>query len=730
MNVSHLSRMAFALALTGRLSAAEPTVLRIEQFIGEGPSYSFRNGVGLEARFRWPTGIAVDSTGRVYVTDQSAIIRRIDLDGTVSTYAGVAGTAGERNGPADQALFSYPRALVMDPQDNLYVADEGTHTIRRISAAGEVTTVAGLANATGSANGNGSDARFNYPKGLALDSTGNLYVADQANRLIRRIDPAGVVSRFAGPFGSNPEGVEFDLAGNLIVADWRNSNLLRISPAGAVSSVVSTPASGFRDATDVARDGEGNFYITETRGECIRIIRTDGTMETFAGESGVPGGEDGPPGVARFRGPRGVAFAPDGTLWVADTENNAVRRVSPAGVTTTVAGLPVGSRDGVGRDARISQVDGLFAGPEGSIWFTDGGNMIIRRAAPDGTVITFAGAAGIAGLADGSDTEVRFRGPKGLVITEDGSLLVTDSYASTIRRRTPEGVWDTLAGDPNRGGAADGKGQAARFSSPHEIVLDQDGNLLVADTFNHAIRKITPDGTVSTWAGGLNQEGTNDGFRTDARFKEPRRLALAPDGTLFVADTGTSTIRRIAPDGSVSTYAGTTGSSGHADGPALQAKFGSPGGMALDKAGNLYVCDANNRCIRRVSAEGMVSTVAGKVGVAGATPGTGGEARLFYPNSIVLDPAGRLFIGDLSANQIWVATPVAVMPPRLTSQWLNGKLQLSWPATQGAQLQQAGRIDGEPAWTVVEATPVTNGTTVSVQLAPGAEDRFYRVVVP
>lgn len=730
MHLTGLSRIVFPVALTGILSAAEPSVLRLEKFVGEGPSYSFRNGVGLEARFRWPTGIAVDSTGRAYVTDQSATIRRIDTDGTVSTYAGVAGTAGERNGPADQALFSSPRALVMDPLDNLYVADEGTHTIRKITAAGDVTTVAGLENSVGSANGIGAAARFNYPKGLALDSVGNLYVADQANRLIRRIDPDGVVSRFVGPFGRTPEGLEFDLAGNLIVADWQNSNLYRVSPAGVVSSVISIPASGFRDATDVACDKGGNFYITETRGACIRVIRTDGTMETFAGEWGVPGSDDGPPGVARFRGPRGVAFAPDGTLWVADTENNAVRRVSPAGVTTTVAGLPVGSRDGVGTDARVSQVDGMWAGPEGSIWFSDGGNMTIRRAAQDGTVITFAGTPGVEGLDGGTDAEVRFRGPKGLAITEDGSLLVADTYASTIRRRTPEGNWETFAGKPNIGGSADGQGEAARFSSPHEIVLDRDGNLLVADTFNHAIRKVTPDGMVSTWAGGRDREGTNDGFRTDARFLEPRRLALASDGTLFVSDTATKTIRRIAPDGFVTTYAGTTGTSGHADGPALQAKFGNLGGMALDSVGNLYVCDPGNRCIRKVSPDGIVTTVAGKPGVAGAQAGTGGEVRLFYPSTLVVNPEGRLFIADTGANMIWTAVAAGTTPPKLTGQWIGEQFQLTWPTAAGAVLQQSDSLGDAQAWTPVGIEPAVLGDLMTVLLPVGSDARYFRLNLP
>lgn len=716
--------------MAGILSAADATVLRIEKFVGEGPSYFFRDGMGPNARFRWPTGIAVDSRGRVYVADQSATIRRIDGDGSVSTYAGVAGTSGERNGPANQALFSSPRALAMDPSDNLFVADEGTHTIRRISVDGNVTTVAGLANQPGLANGTGDAARFNYPRGLTLDSAGNLYVADQANHLIRRIDPEGVVTRHAGPFGGNPEGLEFDLAGNLIVADWQNVNLIRVAPSGTLSSLISTPPSRFRDATDVARDKEGHLYISETRGDCIRVIRTDGTFGTFAGLFGAPGGEDGPPGVARFRGPRGVAFGPDGTLWVADTENNAVRRISPDGLTTTVAGLPIGSRDGVGLDARISGSDGMFVGPDGSLWFSDGGNRIIRRALPNSSVTTIAGAAGIEGLDGGSDTEVRFRRPMGLAMTADGSLFAADNYASTIRRRTPQGIWTTFSGKPNSSGSADGQGEAARFSSPHDVVLDPEGNLLVADTFNSAIRKITPDGTVSTWAGGLSQQGTIDGYRTDARFKEPRRLALAPDGTLFVADTGTSTIRRIGPDGRVTTYAGTTGSAGHADGPALQAKFGSPGGMALDSAGDLYVCDSANRCIRRVSSDGVVSTVAGKPGVAGATAGIGADARLFSPSTLAIDSTGRLFIGDVSANLIWVATAVAVEPPKLSSQWIDGQVHLSWPATQGATLQQADLLSDVPTWVAVEATPTVTGTTADLILSPGTGSRFYRLMTP
>lgn len=726
--------LVFLVGTTRSACSAEPEVLTVEEYLGKGGSYSYRDGPGTEARFRWPTGIAVDSAGRAYVADQSPTIRRIDLDGTVTTIAGVDGRFGLRNGPAAQSLFSSPRALVFDSEGNLFVADESNHTIRKISAGGEVTTLAGFANSAGSVNGMGAGAMFNTPRGIAINRSGNLYVADQGNRQIRRITPAGMVTLFTDNAGQTPEGLEFDLGGALIVADWGGGSgggLNQVSSSGVKSSLPVNAQPRFSDPTDVARDAAGNLFVSDTRNECIRAVLTNRTVTVFAGSIRTPGGEDGPAENARFRGPRGVAVGPDGALWVADTENNAVRKLNPDGSTITVAGLPAGSRDGIGVAARLTQPEGMAFAPDGSLWLTDTGNSTIRRVDSNRQVTTVAGSAGASDITDGPDTDARFRGPMGVAVAQDNTVYVADAYSSCIRRRTPDGMVSTFAGKPLSSGRVDGRGEAARFSSPHGLALDRDGNLLVADAFNAAIRKISPDGEVTTFAGALGQPGTADGTRTNARFREPRNLVVAPDGAVFVSDTGASTIRRIDADGTVTTFAGLRDSSGYSDGIGNKAKFLNPWGLALDSHGYLWVADRGNRCIRRISPNGAVTTVAGKPGPIGSVVGSGADARFFSPSALVIDTEDRVFIADSGDNVVRLGTLAAEapLPPKVTL--LESSVRLSWPSSAtGVVLEQRAALSSDSIWASVQVAPtVENGEAVIV-IPTGTDTQFFRLVLP
>ncbi len=721
-------------AMSQPAAADGPGLLTVTEYVGKGGWYAHRDGPGAEARFRFPTGLAVDAGGRVYVSDSSPTVRRIDLDGTVTTIAGIADSYGLRDGAAVQSLFSSPRALVVDPEGNIFVTDEGNHTIRKISAGGEVTTVAGQANIPGKANGDGASAQFNLPRGLARDAVGNLYVADQGNRQIRRITTDGMVSLFAAGVGSTPEGLEFDSAGNLIVADWgggTGGKLFRITPAGKVSVLAVTPVPGFSDPTDVARDGSGNLFITDTRNECIRAVLSGGQVTVFSGLAKVPGGEDGPPATARFRGPRAVAFAPDGSLWVADTENGAIRRLQPDGTAVTVAGLPRGSRDGVGSDARFSGPGAIAVGPDGSLWVADSDNQTIRRVDSDRRVTTVAGVAGVSGKSDGPDGEARFNRPIGIAVNRDGVVFIVDSSNSCIRRRTPDGTVDTLAGKPGNSGFADGQGDLARFTLPGGIALDPAGNLLVADTYNHCIRGVSPEGMVSTVAGIPNLPGAVDGPSASARFNAPMSLTVAPDGTVFVSDSGNSTIRRISVDGSVSTIAGLAGAAGFADGPGETARFNNPAGLALDSHGDLHVADMENRCIRRVTPAGGVTTVAGQPGPFGSDVGTGSEARFFRPAALAFDSHDRLFIADSSDNVIRLATRAVGTPPAIKVGLQGSSARLSWPGSaSGVVLQQANTLTQVPIWTPVEVAPVVENGEASVTVTVRVDSRFYRLALP
>lgn len=700
----------------------------VAEFVGAGGSYSHRDGPGSEARFRWPTGLAVDGAGRVYVADSSPTVRRMDPDGTVTTIVGTPDQFGDRDGPASQALLNSPRALALDSEGNLFIADEGSHTIRKLSLGGEVTTVAGVSGVPGNDNGPALQSRFYLPRGLAMGSDGFLYIADQGNREIRRLDPTGEVSRFAANVGSAPEGLEFDADGNLIAADWSGGFLRRISPAGVVGVLPGTPNPRYADPTDVARGPDGRLYISDTRNECIRVRGTDGQVATVAGVPRLPGGEDGVSSLARFRGPRGVAFGPDGALWVADTENNSLRKILPDGTTVTVAGLPLGSRDGVGTGARLNSPNGVAMGNAGELWIADTGNSVLRRVLPDGTVITVAGLAGVTGITDGTGSEALFSSPAGVVVTPDQVVYVTDRGAHTLRRCTLDGQVTTIAGTPRRSGTADGLGSEARFDQPDGIVLDRDGTLLVADMGNHCIRRVTPAGEVTTVAGVAGTAGSQDGPRDQALFRQPRRLCLASDGSLYVADFGNATIRRIRSNGDVTTVAGKAGAVGYADGARGDARFSSPIGITLDSKGNLYVADQGNRCVRQIDADGTVTTVAGSPGSWGFALGTAEAARFFWINDVVMDANDRLFISDSGNHVVLQATIADAVTPRLEAANSGSELRLSWRggSTSGA-VEATDALAANPTWKPVAGTSVLEDGIWVLKLPLPASTTFFRL---
>jgi MYXO-CTERM domain-containing protein len=233
-----------------------------------------------------------------------------------------------------------------------------------------------------------------------------------------------------------------------------------------------------------------------------------------------------------------------------------------------------------------------------------------------------------------------------------GTVYVADTRNDTIRRITPAGVVTTFAGAAGNIGPTDGLGDAARFYEPNALATDGAGNVYVADTRNHTIRRITPAGAVTTLAGLAGASGSADGTGSDARFNNPYGLAVDTGGNVYVADTYNCTIRRITPAGAVTTLAGLAGSSGSADGTGSDARFFNPQGVAVDQAGNIYVADGNNHTFRRVTPGGIVTTLAGKGGADGSADGIGNSARFFYPTCVALDSSGIAYVTDSFNNTI------------------------------------------------------------------------------
>ncbi len=284
----------------------------------------------------------------------------------------------------------------------------------------------------------------------------------------------------------------------------------------------------------------------------------------------------------------------------------------------------------------------------GNVYFADTRQDVICRMAQSGTVTILAGQADSFGSADGAGAQARFRYPRGVALDAVGNLYVADCGNDTIRRITPAGVVTTIAGLAGKPGSADGKGHGARFNYPYNIAVDGAGAIYVVDVYNYVIRKMTPDGDVTTFAGLSGVSGSRDGKGDAARFNFPIGIAIDKSGNVYVADLLNNAIRKITPDGMVTTLAGNMShATGDADGTGNAARFYHPSGLAVDSGNNIYVADAGNQTIRYITPAGVVTTLAGLAGQSGSADGAGGAARFWHPTGLALDALGNLYVTDL-----------------------------------------------------------------------------------
>jgi streptogramin lyase len=639
-------------------------------FAGPGGDLTI-DGSGSAARFNKPQGVALDGSGNVYVADtNNHTIRKITPAGVVTTLAGTAGLYGSADGTGSAARFHNPWGVAVDGSGNAYVADTDNNTIRKITPAGVVTTLAGTAGSSGSTDGTGSAARFWGPAGVAVDISGNVYVADYGNYTIRKITPAGVVTTLAGTAGSSgsadgtgsaarfyyPQGVAVDSSGNVYVADFGNYKIRKVTPAGVVTTLAGTTG-----PAGVAVDGSGNVYVAARNDDTIRKVTPAGVVTTLAG-SGFQGSADGTGSAALFNKPQGVALDGGGNAYVADTDNDTIRKITTAGVVTTLAGTAFssGSTDGTASAAQFYGPQGVAVDGSGNVYVADTNNHTIRKITPAGVVTTLAGTAGLLhGSADGTGSAARFFAPQGVAVDGSGNVYVADAGNATIRKITAAGVVTTLAGTAGWYGSADGTGSAAQFYDPSGVAVDGNGNVYVADSLANTIRKITPAGVVTTLAGTacLCTGGSADGTGTAALFSGPGGVAVDSSGNVYVADTNNHTIRKITPAGVVTTFAGTAGSSGSADGTGSAAQFRYPSKVAVDASGNVWVADTNNHTIRKITPAGVVTTVGGTAGLSGSADGTGGAALFFHPYGVAVDASGNVYVADTDNNAIRKGAP-------------------------------------------------------------------------
>jgi len=616
-------------------------VLRLDR---SGILLQIAGGPAAAAKLSGIGGVAVDSSGNVFITDfMDSLVRRIATDGTITTIAGAGACCGLSSssgdgGPAVNASFTYPQPqlIAIDAGGNLYVGDNAR--IRKISTDGIISTVAG--NGIYGYSGDGgpaTSAEIGLIGGLALDRKGNLYLSDSyysgdddfpTYTRVRMVSPDGAISTIAGNggFGYSGDGgqatnaqlqltpgaLATDSSGNLYILG--GDRVRRVSTDGIISTIAGTGGFGYSGdggpatsaqlgyASALATDTAGDVYIAD--GPRIRKITPAGTIATVAGDGdsavGTTIGDGGPATAATLATPTGVAVDSAGTVYIADTFNDRVRKVGSDGIITTVFAGGV-----------LDWPSGLAIDPAGNLYIAESGYGRIREISPGGMITTVAGSI--------------------------------------------QAVVPSFSGD---GGPA----TSAQLWWPKDVALDSSGNLYIADTGNNRIRMVTPAGIITTIAGngvpGYNGAGYSGdgGPAVRANLNLPSGVATDASGNLFIADTNNFRVRRISPSGIITTVAGAgvKGSSGDG-GPALQAQLTNPTGLKLDNAGNLYIADG--AAVRMVSPTGIITTVAG-TGVLGFS-GDGGPATSAQLGAwgLAIDGSGNLYVADPWGNIIRLLTP-------------------------------------------------------------------------
>ena len=393
----------------------------------------------------------------------------------------------------------------------------------------------------------------------------------------------------------------------------------------------------------------------------------------------------------------------------------------------TLAGVPqvIGPTNGTGTNALLGDPTAIVMDAGGNYYFTDTANHAIRKITTNGVVTTFAGKLGVYGLVNATGTNAEFYLPNGLAFDKSGNLYVSDTGNNLIRKITTAGVVSTFAGVGGDPAYQDGPTTTALFSSPLGIVVWTNGNIFIADGGNHCIREIIGT-TVSTFAGTPQIWGTNDATGTNAQFNAPCALTFDTKGNLFVSDANNDTIRKITTNAIVTTYAGRAGVDGTTDGTLTNARFRSPAGLAFDQKGNLYVADSYNQTIRKIGTNGLVTTVSGVAGVSGSQDGTNGVARYYNPYGLIVATNGALIVADAYNETI----RVLLVPFQLSMQITNSThtTTLTWSTVIGHTYQPQYQTNLSAPWLNLGPLLTSTNLTTTVTDTYTSGSHFYRVL--
>ncbi len=659
------------------------------------------------ALLSFPPKIAIDSHGAIYIADQTNNKVRKVTGGVITTVAGtgIPGYSGDGANAADAQLWN-PAGVAVDKAGNVYIYESVNEIIRKVDANGIITTFAGTVQKSGSSGDGGPATQallaLNGGGNVAVDSAGNVYISDTLNSAVRKVTAAtGIISTFAGisgkPGGGGdggaataanlyyPGGISFDTSGNLYIADTYNQKIRMVSAQNGVISTVA--GNGQAGATgdggapklaslsypaDVAVDATGDLYIADTGNSKFRKVTVGASpsISTLAG-TGAKGysGDGGPATAATFIAPYGVAVDSSGAVYLADTGNSRIRSVRGANIAA-FAGASHAQGDGASAAAALLYFPQRLAWDgAGNLYIADNKNNRVRKVSPNGNISTIAGNGSYLVSGDGGPAlAAGVSQPQAVATDSSGNVFIATE--NRIRKVDANGNISTVVNTANTAGfGGDGAAAtAAMINDPLGLTVDSAGNLYIADSYNHRIRKVSA-GVITTIAGSGPICGSpcnpgsfsgDGGPATSATLAFPFDVAFDASGNLLIADTNNNRIRRVDGSGNISTIAGSSVTAGYGGdlSPAASALMFHPTGIAADNAGNLYISDTGNEVIRTVDGLGVISTIAGtnKTGFSG-DGGPATSAGLDYPYGIAADPAGNVWFVDSYNHRVRKLTP-------------------------------------------------------------------------
>ncbi len=694
----------------------------ISTFAGGAPPPA--NVSALQASIGAPHGIAVDRAGNIFFASDNCIFK-LDSSGAVTLIAGNArpGALGD-GGPALDAELNDPSGIAFDAAGNLYIADEVNNRIRAISPDGVISTFAPA-------------LQLNEPLGVLFDLAGNLYIADSGNNVVRRISPSGAATLVAGNGASGysgdggpaysaqlnfPVGLTLDSSGNLFIADSQNNRIRKVTPGGTITTVAGNGTQGYSgdggaatgaalaNPTSVIVDSSGNLMIADSYNGAIREVLPSGKIMTVAGGPGSSSS-------ASLGAPDGLAFDSAGNLLISDAGLNHIAKLSPPASLTVIAGNGAFNYSGDGgpaTSARLGSAVGVAIGPGGDVYIADTANAIVRKVSPSGVITPFAGT-GTRGFSgdNGPATSAQLIGPYGLAVDRSGNLYISDTSNNRIRKVSTNGTITTIAGNGTPGYSGDnGPASAAQLNQPRGIATDSSGNLYIADFGNHSVRKISSSGIITTVAGTGTQGFSGDGIpATIAELAFPTGVAIDSAGNLYITDVGNFRLYKVSTAGILTT--------------ALHPSMATPSAVAVDPAGNLYVIVGNG--VLQMSPGGSEVVIAGAEAGQPGYSGDGGPAtaaELSMPASIAEDPAsGDIYIADNGNGAIRLLTPLpASCPYSISSTYIQspaigGNVTLNVTTTPGC----AWSTLNLPSWITVSGPNSGSGSgTITLAVSPNS----------